>query len=489
MIALVLGTLGCPHKSTLTKAPASVTAVFPAARFVPAQPTYVVSARTMRDAQSAFTSVIDMLGMAAGFEISEASRELSKLLGVDPMSADAVAAIGVDLEGSVAVFSEGVNPTFVVHLKSAEAMTGFLEGQRQRGMRTQSVISGGTEVFTARLASDAHISWALDKDWMWIHFSFGGADNVDWFENSKEPTGAGWVDGWKWAEAAAAKADVVGVLDLQGVFGAIATRAPEALACGRQLAAVKRVGFNFDIEPKRIAAQLTFDLGAAGKQVEGVLLPPPPGWITAGTNAPIAAAVNVDLPVAAAWLEVCSGDDDFRVALDEIGVRSFRAFLHSLDPDENEGVGAVAADLNSARYFRTLLDRIPGRSMAESARTFGQYKGKHISVPFVGKGDYVLTDQLAIGAMGDGVLARVGTPSSSVNSAGNGAALIGPPPILALDVRPPGLAADVWQFLVEQLELPEPKRLVQRLLLWNELHLGAHLTDAILVIEAHGNRR
>jgi hypothetical protein len=359
-------------------------------------------------------------------------------------------------------------------------MSGFLDGQRQRGLRTQSVIAAGTEVFTAKLASDVHISWAIDKEWLWVHFSFDGVDGVEWFEHSKEPGGAGWVDGWRWAQQLADKAGpVVGVMDLQAVFGKLGTKVPDAIACGKQFSSVKRVGLDFDIDAKQFAVELAFDLGDAADRARSLLLQPPPGWAAASANAPIAAQWNADLPAASAWLEVCSGDDDFRVALAELGVRSFRAFVHRLDPGENEGTGAVSADLASAAYFRGLLDKIPGRRMAESSRTFGQYQGKHISVPFVGKGDYVLTDAIAIAAMGDGVLAKVGS----------GAAPSEPPPIVQLEIRPPGLPADVWQFLIEQAEIPEPKRLVQRLMLWSELAVGARIEGSVLVIAAHGNRR
>src|SRR5204862_2285132 len=139
-----------------------------------------------------------------GFELSEPAREFKQVLGVDVMSADAVAAIGVDLDGSLAMFSEDVNPTFVVHLKSAESMNGFLEGQRQRGLRTQSVISGGTEVFSAKISSDFYIAWAVEKEWLWVHFSIDHADDERWFEHSKAPGGAAWVDTWKWAQGLAA---------------------------------------------------------------------------------------------------------------------------------------------------------------------------------------------------------------------------------------------------------------------------------------------
>lgn len=495
--ALVIASLlvtGCGSKQSGGPAsgPGAVATVFPAARWVPAEPTYVVSAETMRDGQVAFTSFVDVLGMVLGFEVSEVGRELDGLLGVDPTSPDALAAIGVDLDGSMAVFSDEVNPTFVVHLSSPEQMLGFLEGQRQRGLRTQSVISAGVEVFTAKLASDAHISWAIDKDWLWVHFAFGGVDGVEWFESSKQPDGVGWVDGWKWARGLAEQAPaLVGVFDLRGMLAKVAMRVPEAIACARQFDAVQRAGINFDGDLKRLATTISFDLGPASSRLASTMLMPPPGWAAASTNAPMAAQWNADLRAAAAWIQPCfgkvdaqgravpdGGTPDFVAQLDQYGIRSARGFVHSLDPDDKSGTGAVSADLSSSRFLRAQLDQIPGRSTFESSRTFGQYKGKRVSVPFVGKGDYVLNDQIVIASMGDGVLEKIGTGAAPASA-----------PIMAIDLRPPGLSAGVWQFLFEQLDVNNPKRAAQRLLLWSELHVGARLEGSTLVIDAHGNRR
>lgn len=476
VLAIALVLVGCGGKTGGDgTAPGDVASVFPAARFVPAQPTYLVSARTFREGQAAFTQFLDMAGMTLGFELSEASREFTQILGVDPLSPDAVAAIGVDLDGSMALFSDDLNPTFVLHLKSADSMSSFLDGQRQRGLRTQSVISDGVEVYSAKISGGLHIGWAIENDWLWVHFALEGADGVGWFENSHQPDGVGWVDHWKWAAKKASA--VAGVLDLQSLFMKIGKRERDALACGKQFLAVKRVGMTFDAEPKRFGAQLAFDLGGDAQRLRAQTLPAPVGWEAASTNAPLAAQWNVDLPSATEWLEVCTGDDDFRVAVRELGIRSFRAFLFHLDIDDKEAKGAVAADLSSARYMREMLDQIPGRSMAESNKTFGAYKGKHVSIPFFAKGDYVLSDTLAIAAMGDGVMQTIGTGTAT------------PPPVMAIDVRPQGMPAGTWQTIFEVLGADQPKRLVQRLMLWQELHVGAALDGSSLVIDAHGIRR
>jgi hypothetical protein len=467
--------------------------VFPAARFVPAEPMYVVSAKTMRDAQVALTDLADIVGLAVGAEPKDASRALSMLLGIDLLSAEAASGIGIDLQGSIVVFSEDGTPTFVVHLSAPDAMNAYIESQRSQGMRTQSVVVAGTEVFTTKLPmGGAHVSWAIDKDWLWVHFTGDAPKDTSWFEHSKTPAPAKWVDGWTWAQALSNNAaNVVGVFRPQGALAMAAAAAPNAVECLRKLEAIQRVGFTMETDGKRIAGTLAFELGAAATtDLQKTVLAPPPGWVTAGANAPMSAQVNLDLKVAASWVQSCmakfdasgnriGGGPDLVGMLDQYGVRTARAFVHSFDPGEKSGTGAVSLDLSNAKFFRAQLDDIPGRSAFERSRTFGVYKGKHVSVPFVGAGDYVLDDHVAIAAMGDGLLAKIGTQGAAGDA----------PPLLSIDLRPPGMSASVWEWLLAQLELPNPKRFAQRLMTWSELHVGARIAGDRMLVEAAGNRR
>lgn len=496
----------CGSKQPAPAGAPTAPTVFPAARWVPADPMYVVSAKTMRDAQHALRDLVDIAGLATGREASDVSSALTYLLGVDALSADAIAGIGVDLEGSLVAFSEDGNPTFVAHLSAPEAMTAFIESLRERGMRTQSVVVAGTEVFTSRLVADAHVSWAVDKDWLWVHFTFGTPGGTEWFEHSRKPLAATWVDAWKWAQGLAAQApprvtgtlgagqspapSVVGFFKPQGALRTAAASIPAAIECLRKLEAVQRVGLATELDGKRIAATLAFELGATARGLGSDVMPLPPGWAGASANAPMAAQWNLDLRVAAAWAQGCmkkvddrgntiGGGPDLVGGLDQYGVRSARAFVHSFDPGEKEGTGAVALDLSHATFFRGLLEQIPGRSTFERSRTFGMYKGKHVSVPFVGAGDYVLDDRIAIAAMGDGLLAKIGTGSPSAEL----------PPIVSIDLRPPGMSAGVWEWIFAQLDAPNPRRIAERLLTWSDLHVGARIAGERVLVEASGNRR
>ncbi len=486
VLSLVTLAAACGPAKGTAGAPAAAEA-FPAARWVPADPTYVIAAHSFRDAQSAFHDAIDILGMVAGVEVGEVSRGLQQILAVDPMSADAVAAIGIDLEGSMVLFSEDVDPTFVLHLTSAEAMSAFLDKERERGLRTQSMVIDGVELFTAQIESDLFLSWAVDKEWLWVHFG-AKADSRDWFEHSRKPAGPTWNASWAWAESAAraaAKAPgLVGFVDLRDVAKVVSSRVPEAQACARQLESALRVGVGIATDGAHVSMRLTVDAGAAGQGIAGQLLQPPPGWAAAADKAPIAAQWNLDLRSAAGWLNPCFAGTDDRgpdlvSTVDQYGFRTVRAIVHSLNPDDRNGRGVVALDLSHKRFLAGMLDEVPMRSKFEKNQTYGVYQGKHLSVPFVATADYVLDDRVFLAAMGDGMLRQAGT----------GAPPAGVPAVLAIDLIPAGLPVDIWQWLFEQIDLPAPKRLAQRLQSWSDLHLGARIDGSMLVVDAVGTRR
>src|SRR5512133_2044572 len=126
---IALGCSGSPGSRSVSGPPA-VASAYPATRWVPDKPTYVIAARTVTDAQTSLRELIDLVGMIGSYEVTEASHDLEGLFGVDVLGADAVAGVGVDLRGGWAMFSDDISPTFVVHLTAPEQMTAFLERQR-----------------------------------------------------------------------------------------------------------------------------------------------------------------------------------------------------------------------------------------------------------------------------------------------------------------------------------------------------------------------
>jgi hypothetical protein len=475
VIALILAT-GCGGKQAGPSGP-SADAAFPAARWVPGTPTYVVTARTMRDAQRAFRDIVDTFGMAIGADAEQISARLEQMLTIDPLSAEALAAIGVDLDGSVVAFSEDVSPTFIIHLASPPAMQAFFDAQRQRGLVTQSVVVDGSNVHTAKVASDLGVSWVLEKDWLWVHFGAPG-ESTAWFTQSKRPTSSAWVGKWQAAQQLAQKAaGLVGFVELKELVAKIATRAPEIAGCAQLVSSVRGVSIAVEGEGTYVGGKIAVDL-ASTQGIAGSLLAPPPGWDSASARAPLAAQWNLDLRAFGSWSAPCLPGPGLNEVFDHFGVRSGRVFVHKLDPDDKSGVGVVSLDLSHRNYFAKLLDEIPMRSKFEKSRAYGAYKGKHLSVPFVATVDYVLDDRVFLAAMGDGMLERAATGAPPAQ-----------PALIALDLIPPGLSAAAWTWLFTEADLPAPERFAVQLQAWANIHFGAHLDRERLVIEAQGNRR
>ena len=470
-------------KGQANTAPPAVAKDFPATRWVPAQPTYVIAAPTVRHAQRGLKDLIDSLGVMVGVESGEVSRELANLLAVDPLSPDALAGMGIDVDGGFALFSDAISPTFVGHLSSPEATAAFFDRQRERGLVTQSVVVDNVEVFTAQLpATQVRVSWAIDKDWLWVHFAIPGTGEGghSWFEGSRRPQGPGWGEIWQWAARATGNTKgVVGFVNPKELLAAFTSKVPDAIACAQLLAPVSRVAIAVEGDGRRAAGQIAIDIGASARAVEATLLPGPEGFGAVAQKAPLAVQWNADLFAVRAWLAPCAASIDEDLAfLDRFGVRSARAALVALDPDDKSGSGVVALDLAHKKFFAARLDDVPARSLIEKRRTFGPHKGHSIAVPFVATVDYVLTDRLALGAVGDGLLARV---------VGTGATVRGP--IAAIDIAPPALSADAWKFLINALDIGRADRIVERLLRWRDGHVSLSVQGTSLVLSASGNRR
>src|SRR5690606_27436118 len=229
-----------------------------------------------------------------------------------PLRADAVASIGIDLDGGVAVFSEDVNPTFVARLASPPALHAFVDAQRQRGLVTQSVVVDGSEVVSARLDGELELSWVVDGQWLWVHVGAAG-EGTGWFTASKRASSARWAGAWQAAEALAqGRAGLVGIVELASLAAKVATRVPEAAACARQLETVRGVGIAVEGEGNHVGVKIAVVLGPSAQPIATHILAPPPGWETASARAPLAVQWNLDFRLAAGWLEPCIAQVDGR---------------------------------------------------------------------------------------------------------------------------------------------------------------------------------
>jgi hypothetical protein len=484
LIAAGAASCGTP-RGTPAHPPSAITATYPAARWIPGRPTYVLAARSVREAQRSVKDVVDSFGIVGDLYFAALSADLQRLLAVDPLVSETVASIGVDVDGGFAAFSEGIHPTIVVHLKSPEQTQAFFDQLRERGIRIASAIVDGTEIYSTQITPKVKVSWVIAGDWLWVHFTLPIArdEGAHWFSASHDPGDATWLPAWSAAIAktGGAQPSVAGFADLRAILAAL----PNPLrlsACAHLFDPVQTVAFAVDGDGKRATGRLAIEVGAAAvAAIRRATLPTLDGWASVTDHAAIAAQWNLDLPALDRWIEPCArlAGFDAREWSEPYGLRTARVVVRTVDPDAGTGTGAAAFDLEHKRFFAGELDRIPMRGRLESARRFGPYDGQTLSIPFTGlEFEYVLTDTIALAGVGEGLLARaVGRgPSPS------------PPPIAQVDIVPAALPKAAWEMLLRPVTT-RAAAIAEQLVRWRDGHLMIAVDATRIVLEATGNRR
>ncbi len=454
-----------------------------ALRWVPPQATYAVTSHTVREAQQGMRDLIETFGIAADVTVADVSRALAGVLLVDPLSTDGLAQLGVDLDGGFALYSDAFDPTVVVHLAAPSAFHDFIA--RQTKLRTQNVVVDGVEVFTAKVDDDLRISWAVADDWLWVHFAMvADDDRTTWFSASRHPSGsAAWDATLAWAKGGG-EPPVVGFADVAHFALLAAAKEPAFDQCLRSLELGSRglgqLAVSIAGDPKQASVKIALDIGpVASAGIARALMQPPEGWYTATAQVPIAAQWNLDLAAIKARVEPCARTIGFDLhELDELGMRTARAFVRSFDPDNREGTGAIALDLAHKDFFAAKLDDIPLRGTLERKRTFGPYAGKSLAIPMFVTVDYVLTDQLALAGVGDGLLAVLVGKGGTIKA-----------PIAEVAVQPLGLSRESWIELLRLADLSNPKRITEGLLRWRQARVNLTMDGTRLVLAASGTRR
>ncbi len=480
-IAALLACGGTPARDQPAAPVAAAAREYPATRWIPDRPTYAFAARTVRDAQRGAQDMFDSVGMIADVDAAYVSRELRAIFAIDPLSPEAVTSIGIDVEGGIAMFSQSLEPTFVIHLAAPEQTQAFFDQQRTNGLVSQSVIVDGAEIFTATINRKVSVSWVVVADWLWVHFSRtgGASEGSRWFTESRSPKASTWTADWKWARDSAGTPTVLGFVDLRALVKTAASELKDGMACLQLLQPIGRVAIALEGDGRHYGSRIALDAGASAATITSAVLPAPEGWSAVAAQAPLAVQWNLDLAAARGWLAPCAQQLGFDLAaLESYGVRTARVLLLSLDPDDKSGSGAVALDLTTKRYFAGLLDEIPLRSKFESKRTFGPHAGRELSIPFGPSVDYVLTDRIALAGMGDGMLARV---------VGKGVGA--PGPVAAVGLAPPGLSKEAWEFLLRTAGIPRAGAIAERLLRWRDVQVGVTVEGPDLVLKVSGNRR
>jgi hypothetical protein len=484
--ALTLGAAGCGSRNAGPRPPpggpaAPVPAVvrdYPATRWIPARPTYAFAARTVGDAQRAVADLLTTL--VAMLELDQ-DAALRGLLAVDGLSAGALADLGIDVAGSVALFSEAVSPTVVVHLAAPAQTRKFLDQLRAGGFSARAEQAAGVEVVTISLPGGLSASWAIDGEWLWLHLGLPGApgQGAAWLSASRSPGAPAWADDWAWAVGRGGQGErpaLAGFVDVRALLASLSPRISAAIACAQLLEPVGRLGAAFELAGDRVGGRLSVEIGGAAAGLQRAVLPAPAGFSAAAARAPLAVQWNLDLAAVRGHLAPCAQALAVDLSpLDRYGVRTVRAILQRYDPRKpTASRGAVSMDLAHRTYAAQLLDEIPGRSLIQRKRTFGPYQGYALSIPFGGPTiEYVLDDRRALAGLGEGVLAEV-------VGQGPGA----PGPILAVDLAPPAMSREAWAGLLRWID-----RRPDALLAWSELHLALGVDGAALVLDVSARRR
>lgn len=483
--------LSCGPKSGGTGPREVDLGAYPALRWAPADVTYLGVVGRVDATVTALRDLTEALGILGDFDPSEVSGEVRAYLGVDILSVDDLAAAGVDTAAGGVVWSQGLSPTLVFKLADPPRMQSRIEEQRDRtgpGVAIGNSLRDGVEVFTSLAGHDVHTHWAIDGEWMWLHFEIVDEKEAElgWFDASRAAKGAGAKDpDLAWARGEAdrihAGAVVIGMLRPATIAARFAAliRDDDAAACFG-LVTPKRAALTLSAANGVSEGHVVFDLAGGGgaAAIAAMTLPAPQGWAAARGEAPLAAEWNVDALALAARLKVC--EDDFEQELTELGIRSFRVFLADLDADFN-GHAAASADLSTRRWIDRQID-ITGRSMFESKRKYGPLDGKRLEAPMIPAVDYILDDQRAMVGLGDGVLARV---------VGDGTTT--PPAVLAaLDVRPNGLPDGAWDVLLQHVagvgRDGARELTIRRLKKWSRGTVKMSLDGETLHISARGER-
>jgi hypothetical protein len=478
---------------------------FEASRFIPAHPTYALTARNLADAQRAIKDLLGTLGAAVQLDPATISQSMELEYGVDALSSDALGLIGIDTAAGASLFSEDIDPTLVVHLASPVKMRVFLEVPRARATTTHA---GDTDIFTIPTRAGS-LSWAVDGDWLWVHLntpiapasgSPGAAPAPDsptaWFEHGRAGGGAN-LPTWQRTLHHDGVAGMLAYADLHALGSALLAHAPGNVGqCAQKLTTIGgldggglhpagspaegrggSIDGSVDFDTRHLGLRLALDLGAAAPGLSQMIVPPPAGWQGAATGAPLAVQWNVDVPTASAALAPClpEGAGADLAQLQSYGVRAARLAMLSFT-DETTFSGAVSLDLTSSKYISDRLDEIPFRKHLESDRMYGPYPGHHLAIPTMFAIDYVLTPQLAMLARGDGLLDRMASPPAAPARS----------PLFAIDVQPAAMSPGQWKAFTKLVGAPDA---VMHIVDWRAIHVGASVDGSEVVIEASAERR
>ncbi|MBP8807057.1 MAG: hypothetical protein KBG48_13810 [Kofleriaceae bacterium] len=483
VLVVALAVLGCGGRSTPRSGRAEL---YPAARFVPADATYAIAARSGDDLVRVLRDLADGLGPAVQVDAAALGALLAEELGLDLLSSAALVDAGVDLAGGVAVWGHGgVSPVLAVALADPARLAAHIDRLRQGGLVLATSTVDGHEVSTWRPERGLAIHWVAIDRYLLIHLELTGerATPDAWLRTALA-AGGRFVEHPDLAAAVAAGASHLG-LATPPVVGVIRPAQLRAAVLGEHLPAcaalVAPVGRVFvaaasgaDRQPSESRGVITVEVGAAAAGIAAAALPAPPGWAAARADAPLVVEWGLDLRRVEAAVEPCLGDALTRDAT-RAGLWGVRAFAHQLDLDDRAARGAIAAAAKPG-VLDEALDEIPGRAIFARTRQVAGRTVTSVDVPLVPAfhaaqdGEAVT---VAVDLPIDGLLDRV--PSDD---------------LVRVEVRPQAWSAESWDQLLEPIIGRDRARAVTVAALrrWTYGEVTARLTGDTLIVTLRGDR-
>jgi hypothetical protein len=463
--------------------------VYAGLRWVPPDATYVIATRSTEDVVVLARHLLDALGIPGEFDTAEASREMSRELGIDLLSTEELAALGVDLQRGAAIWSRGLTPTIAVPLSDPQRFAAELERRRGPGMVVQTSRLHDADVYTYRPERDVAFHWGVAGDWFLAHVELADEKEADggWFESAWSARGALATHADFGAALDEARrrvgpdAPLVGLVRLPQIVQvpllAEALRGDGA-GCASLLAPLGRGFLAARADGKDVRGAVVLEVGAAMDRIRSLALPLPAGWVKARAGAPIQLDLGVDLHAVSRAFEPCSGED----LIDELDlreVRGGRVLVHALDVERMTGRAAAVAELVNPRLIAEQLDRIPGISFMSKKRKTGDIAYTEVEIPSLPVFAYGTSGTTSFGAIG-GMLPSVL----------EGGMVAGGDELVHAMIVPRSWPAATWDTVLREVVRRDEARadLIRRLHAWTSGELAVTAEGRALVLTAHGVR-
>jgi hypothetical protein len=417
---------------------------YPAVQWIPADATYAMVAVRLRDAAAAARELVAAIGLFADEDVEAADREMRGELGISLLAEPDLTGIGLDPDGSVAVFSRGLFPTAVVEVAAPDQLRAYLDSRRpDSGVSVRRL--DGHDVYTWH-DDELAVSWALIDDWFAVRI----------YDPRRDTEPLGWVVRML---ADARSAGFAGQADVSAALASARRRLPPpapiedplfvqpARAASPGLFGLVRIGRLIDALPADVAGELapcrplmppdgrlSFAADMSWRSGDGVIEvalapaaaralgaalapPPPPGFVAFARDA----AVRLELGLDLAWLDELARTagcpllpplpERPRVRMGAGKVSGYHLAAGTIRPEERSARVAVHLSLRDPSFVRELLDRIPMRRQLESDARVGGREVKVVSVPLFPRLRYRLTERSFTAATGDGVMEALLAPS------------------------------------------------------------------------------